>query len=129
APAALLAGLGLPWAALGAALVALPVALGLAVSAYRALGHGLSGPYLLARSGAVRRSTVALQRAGVVGWTVRQSFFQRRAGLVTLTATTAAGRGAYHVRDADEGEALAFAETAAPGLLGPFLTTGDDGRD
>jgi putative membrane protein len=123
APAGLFAALGLWWVALCVAVLALPVALGLAVTAYRALGHGLSGAYLVARSGAVRRSTVALQRSGVIGWTVRQSYFQRRAGLVTLTATTAAGRGAYHVRDAAQAEALAFAEAAAPGLLAPFLTT------
>ncbi|WTL50951.1 PH domain-containing protein [Streptomyces sp. NBC_01497] len=125
APAALFAVLGLGWVALCVAVVALPAALYLAGTAYRALGHALSGAYLVARSGAVRRSTVALQRSGVVGWTVRQSYFQRRAGLVTLTATTAAGRGAYHVRDVAEGEALAFAEEAVPGLLAPFLTTDD----
>ncbi|MGQ4515913.1 PH domain-containing protein [Streptomyces sp. DW26H14] len=125
APVALFAALGLWWVALCAAALALPAALCLAVTAYRSLGHGLSGAYLVARSGAVRRSTVALQRSGVIGWTVRQSYFQRRAGLVTLTATTAAGRGRYHVRDAAEAEALAFAEEAAPGLLAPFLTTED----
>ena len=64
---------------------------------------------------------MALQRAGVIGWTVRQSYFQRRAGLITLTAITAAGEGAYHVHDADLGEALTFAEQAVPGLLTPFL--------
>jgi putative membrane protein len=127
-PAAVLAVLGaalsvtvLLWTALGVAALALPVASSLALDAYRNLGHGLSGGYLVARSGAIRRSTVALQRSGVIGWTVKQSYFQRRAGLLTLTATTAAGRGAYHVRDAGETEALAFAEEAAPGLLAPFL--------
>lgn len=85
------------------------------------LGHGTAGDYLVARSGAVRRSTVALRRGGVIGWTVRQSYVQRRAGLLTLTATTAAGDGAYHVRDADASEGLRFAATAVPGLLEPFL--------
>lgn len=103
------------------AVVLVPIAVALALDAYRSLGHGLSGGYLVARSGTVRRSTVALQRGGVVGWTVKQSYFQRRAGLVTLTATTAAGDGAYHVRDAAVGEGLGFAAEAVPGLLEPFL--------
>ncbi|MFJ2178196.1 PH domain-containing protein [Streptomyces sp. NPDC087851] len=129
-PVALLVGLGLlltdvllPVAA-ACALLLFPAAVLLALDAYRNLGHGLRGAYLVARSGTVRRSTVALQRTGVIGWTVRQSLFQRRAGLVTLTATTAAGEGAYHVHDAAESEALAFAEEAVPGLLTPFLEPG-----
>ncbi|MFD9220815.1 PH domain-containing protein [Streptomyces sp. NPDC060064] len=118
------------------AAVAVPIAVILALDAYRNLGHGISGAYLVARSGTVRRATVALQRSGVIGWTLKQSVFQRRAGVLTLTATTAAGAGAYSVYDAAEGEGLAFASEAVPGLLEPFLireerTTGcgaaDDG--
>lgn len=114
------------WIAVGWTAVAVPVSLLLALDAYRSLGHGVAGAYLLTRSGTVRRSTVALQRSGVIGWTVRQSVFQRRAGLITLTATTAAGAGAYDVRDAGEGEGLSFAAEAVPGLLKPFLRTGPD---
>ncbi|MER6718878.1 PH domain-containing protein [Streptomyces halstedii] len=130
APALLLALLGarftpvLLWTALGWAVVAVPVAVALALDAYRSLGHTLSGGYLVTRSGTLRRSTAALQRAGVIGWTVRQSWFQRRAGLVTVTATTAAGAGAYSVRDADASEGLLFAAEAVPGLLEPFLERG-----
>ncbi len=103
------------------AVVLLPLAVLLALDAYRSLGHAISGDYLVARSGTVPRTTDALQRGGVVGWTVKQSHFQRRAGLITLTATTAAGAGAYSVHDAEEPEALVFAEAAVPGLLAPFL--------
>ncbi|WP_010472984.1 PH domain-containing protein [Streptomyces somaliensis] len=127
-PALVLAALGplldvraLAYAAGATALVLLPPAVLLALDAYRGLGHGTAGDYLVARSGTVRRSTVALRRGGVIGWTVRQSYVQRRAGLLTLTATTAAGDGAYHVRDADASEGLRFAATAVPGLLEPFL--------
>ncbi|MEV7679348.1 PH domain-containing protein [Streptomyces sp. NPDC088341] len=116
----LLTGVLLIVAAVGA-VVALPVAVLLALDSYRNLGHGLGGGYLVARSGTLRRTTVALQRGGVIGWTVRQSYFQRRTGLLTLTATTAAGSGAYHVYDTAEGEGLAFAAEAVPGLLEPFL--------
>ncbi|MGW2559710.1 PH domain-containing protein [Streptomyces sp. NPDC001514] len=109
------------YVAAACALVFLPLAALLALDAYRSLGHGLDGDYLLARSGTIRRGTVALQRGGVIGWTLKQSWFQRRAGILTLTATTAAGDGAYSVYDADEHEALDFASHAVPGLLEPFL--------
>lgn len=107
------------------AVVLLPVAVGLAFAAYRSLGHGITGGYLLARHGALRRGTVALRRGGVIGWTVRQSVFQRRRGLLTVIATTAAGSQAYAVYDVAEAEGLAFAEQAVPGLLTPFLERDD----
>ncbi|MFD2795813.1 PH domain-containing protein [Promicromonospora vindobonensis] len=106
-------------------LVLVPVGVLLAVDAYRALGHTLTGDYLVARSGTVRRATVALQRRAVVGWTVRQSVLQRRAGLVTVVATTAAGSGAYAVRDAAQQDGLALADAGVPGLLRPFLVGAD----
>ncbi|MFB8141878.1 PH domain-containing protein [Streptomyces parvus] len=114
------------WIALGCAVVAVPVAVVLALDAYRALGHALSGRYLVTRSGTVRRSTAALERAGVIGWTVKQSVFQRRAGLLSVTATTAAGGGAYTAYDTDASEGLTFAADAVPGLLEPFLERAGD---
>ncbi|MEU0531924.1 PH domain-containing protein [Amycolatopsis tolypomycina] len=105
------------------AVVALPVAVLLARDAYRGLGHGRHGRYLVTRAGAVRRATAVLARDGVIGWTVKQSVFQRRRGLATFTATTAAGTGAYAILDADTGEGLAFAAAAVPGVLTPFLET------
>ncbi|QNE78050.1 PH domain-containing protein [Streptomyces finlayi] len=127
APVAVLAVLGalltpvLLWIALACAVVFLPLAVLLALDAYRALGHAVGGAYLVTRSGTVRRSTAALERAGVIGWTVRQSFFQRRSGLLSITATTAAGTGAYTAYDTDASEGLGFASEAVPGLLEPFL--------
>ncbi|MFE0652113.1 PH domain-containing protein [Streptomyces sp. NPDC059534] len=126
-PVAVLAGLGLLltpvllYVAGGCAVVLPPIAVLFALDAYRGLGHTVSGGYLVTRSGTLRRATVALQRSGVIGWTVRQSYFQRRAGLLTLTATTAAGAGAYAILDAGESEGLAFAAGAVPDLLAPFL--------
>ncbi|MFD9644381.1 PH domain-containing protein, partial [Streptomyces sp. NPDC059082] len=126
-PAALLAVLGglltpvLVYVAAGWVLVLTPVVVLFALDAYRGLGHGVSGAYLLTRSGTVRRTTVALQRSGVIGWTVKRSYFQRRAGVLTVTATTAAGEGAYDVLDAGESQGLLFAAEAVPGLLTPFL--------
>jgi len=112
-----------------AAMVLTPVAVALALDDYRNLGHGLAGDYLVTRYGAGSRHTVALLRGGVIGWTVRSSPFQRRAGLITLAATTAAGRGEYFVRDVDESEGLAFAAEAVPGLLTPFLVAVPPPRD
>ncbi|MEV0677967.1 PH domain-containing protein [Actinosynnema sp. NPDC050436] len=88
---------------------------------YRSLGHALTDRYLVARQGSAVRGTFALQRTGIIGWRVSRSFFQRRAGLVTISATTAAGDGAYHVVDVGEAEGLALAEEAVPDLLRPFL--------
>ncbi|MFF2010433.1 PH domain-containing protein [Streptomyces sp. NPDC058195] len=126
-PAAVLAPMGvvltpvLLWAALGCAAVGLPAGMLLARDAYRGLGHTLSGDYLVVRSGTVRRSTAALERSGIIGWTVRRSYFQRRAGVLSVTATTAAGSGAYTAYDTDADEGLDFAARAVPGLLEPFL--------
>ncbi|WP_394362853.1 PH domain-containing protein [Amycolatopsis sp. SB7-3] len=108
---------------IGAALgvVLLPVSVLLALDAYRNLGHGITGRYLVGRHGTVRRSTFALERDGVIGWTVKQSIFQRRKGLLTVVATTAAGAGAYSVYDAGEEQGLLFAEESVPELLTPFL--------
>lgn len=93
----------------------------LAHDAYRSLGHDLDDDYLVARKGSVRKVTVYLQRQGIIGWRVSQSVFQRRAGLMTLTATTAAGARQYSVVDADAHEVLDFGADAVPGLLDPFL--------
>lgn len=95
----------------------------LALEVYRNLGHGHTGDYLVIRHGALARRTVALRRSGVIGWTARQSPFQRRAGLITLTATTAAGSAAYTMYYAGTAEGLRFADDMTPGLLEPFLHT------
>lgn len=109
-------------------LMVLAVAPLYAIDAYRNLGHGFAGPYLLIRSGTFTRRTVALRRESIIGWTVRQSPFQRRSGLATLTATTAAGRGAYHIRDVATGEGLIFAEQARPSLYLVHRTTEGSAR-
>jgi putative membrane protein len=98
-----------------------PVAVALALDDYRNLGHGLTDDYLVTRYGAGSRHTVALVRDGIIGWTVRRSPFQRRAGLITIAATTAANSGQYLVRDIAESDGLRLAEKAVPGLLTPFL--------
>ncbi|MFE3448085.1 PH domain-containing protein [Nonomuraea sp. NPDC059194] len=111
----------IPVAAWALPVLAVPVALALAADAYRGLGHRLTGGHLLTRAGSAGRTTVALDTGGIVGWRIRQSFFQRRLGLITVAATTAAGDGHYDVLDVGTTEGLDLAARAVPGLLGPFL--------
>lgn len=92
----------------------------MAFDSYASLGHGVDGRYLVTRRGSLRRSTVYLDRSGIIGWRISQSLFQRRLGLMTLDATSAAGQGHYAIVDADQDEIVRFAAEAAPGLLDPF---------
>jgi putative membrane protein len=108
------------WFALGgvAALVAGVV---LAVDRVRALGHALVDGHVVARSGSLNRRREALATASVIGWNLRSTWFQRRAGLTDLTATTAGGRQHVRVLDLPEDDAVALAHAAHGGLLEPFL--------
>ncbi|MET7337747.1 PH domain-containing protein [Nonomuraea sp. NPDC005650] len=101
--------------------VALPFGMWAAVVSAGNLGHALGRRHLVTRQGAVVRSTIALDRRGVSGWTITESYFQRRNGLLTVSAATAAGKGHYDVVDVDRGDGLELAARAVPGLLEPFL--------
>jgi putative membrane protein len=108
------------WVWLGS-LALLPCGALMAADRYRGLGHAVVDGSLVAAGGSLVRRRHVLACEGIIGWNLHQSFFQRRAGLVTLTATTAAGRQAYRVQDVAAGEALRVAGEALPGLLTPFL--------
>ncbi|MBB6171497.1 putative membrane protein [Nocardiopsis mwathae] len=108
---------GVAVVALGSAALLAPYAVG----CYRGLGHAVGRRYLVVRTGMLARTTVALRREAVIGWTVSRSPFQRRLGLATVRATTAAGDGVYCAPDVGLGEGLAFADAAVPDLLTPFL--------
>ncbi|MCC8243921.1 PH domain-containing protein [Saccharothrix sp. NEAU-S10] len=123
-PAAVLAWFAPSWT-WQVVLALVPFSAALGWDRYRSLGHALTDRHLLARAGSAVRETVALQRTGIIGWRISRSFFQRRAGLVTITATTAAGNGAYHVVDVAEADGLALADAAVPDLLRPFLELPD----
>ena len=110
-----------PWWAVLPMLLTVPIGLALAADRYRRLGHGLTDGYLVVRSGTLRGRRDVLQLSGIIGWNVQQSLFQRRAGLVTLVATTAAGQQAYAAIDIPEPVAVALADAAVPGLVSPFL--------
>jgi putative membrane protein len=119
------AGLVPSYASLVALVVLAPAWL-LAADRATSLGHQVvSGPtglrWLVTRGGSVVRRRCILDADGVIGVTLRESFFQRRAGVVTLVATTAAGRQRYAVTDLGAAQADALSDELLPGLLDTFL--------
>jgi putative membrane protein len=108
------------WLALPA-MATLPVAALLAADRYRSLGHAIAGRFLVTRRGSLDRRRDVLECDGIIGWNVRQTFFQRRSGLATLTATTAAGRQRYAVTDLPLSMAVLLGNRVSPELLGEFL--------
>lgn len=105
------------YAALPALLVC-GVALGL--DRYAGLGHVVTPEHLTTQEGSLDRQRVVLQREGIIGWTVKRTFFQRRAGVVTLTATTAAGRQHYDVLDVSPQRAYGVMTEISPDLVAQF---------
>ena len=90
---------------------------------YRGLGHRLVGEWIVLSTGSLVRRRSILNVHGVIGWRLRQTWFQRRRGLVTVTATTAAGKQRYSAQDMPMAEALAFIAAATPDLAAPFLVS------
>jgi putative membrane protein len=100
-----------PWVVLAALTVCCA---SLAVDRARALGHRVDDRWLVARAGSLERRRDCIATAGIIGWTVRQTFFQRRAGVATLVAATAAGVKHYRVIDVPAELAWSIAATASP---------------
>lgn len=99
------------WAVLAAAFVGAGL---LAHDRARALGHRVDAHWVVSRSGSLERRRDCIAAAGVIGWTVRQTPFQRRAGVATLVAATAAGRKGYRLPDVPAELAWQIAATASP---------------
>ncbi|MEU0499833.1 PH domain-containing protein [Nocardia sp. NPDC005998] len=112
-----------PWWWLLPAVTA-PIAAALAADRYRGLGHAVlpatehSPAWLITRSGSLDRDRDCLEAPGIIGWTVRQSFWQRRSGIATVVAATAAGKKRYHVVDIPLEQAWELIDSATPGRLG-----------
>jgi putative membrane protein len=105
---------GLP-AGFWVALAVLSVGCGLlAADRARSLGHQVSAGWLVARSGSLERRRDCVEGAGIIAWTVRQTWAQRRAGLATLIAATAAGVKRYQVIDVPQEAAWSIAAAASP---------------
>ena len=86
----------------------------LAADRSRSLGHRVGDGWLVARAGSLERRRDCIAAAGIIGWTVRQTFSQRRAGVATLIAATAAGVKAYRVIDVPAELAWSVAAAASP---------------
>lgn len=129
AAAAVIAWLtGAPGWLLGVGAAALLGSVALGVDRYRSLGHTIVDGYLVVRGGTLVRRRAAVSADALIGWNIRTTFFQRRSGLASLTATTAAGAQGYHVRDVDLARGLALAEQLTPGLLAPLGVDGPGSR-
>lgn len=111
----------LPVAATVAAVVAV-AGIALGIDRYHALGHAADAAALAVRSGSVLRRRVVLEQRALVGWRVRQSWFQRRAGLVTVIACVGAGEGGYDVLDCGTGQGLDLVTAVSPGWAGSLTT-------
>jgi putative membrane protein len=98
-------------------------AVALGVDRYRSLGHARIAGFVVTSFGSIVRRRCVVDATGVIGWNMRVSFFQRRLGLTSLVATTAAGRQKYSIADVASGEAVRFADSAVPGLLTDFLVS------
>ncbi|KUI27482.1 PH domain-containing protein [Mycobacterium sp. GA-2829] len=86
----------------------------LAADRVRSLGHRAGDGWLVAGAGSLERRRDCIAGPGIIGWTVRQTFFQRRAGVATLIAATAAGTKAYRVIDVPADVAWSVAAAASP---------------
>jgi putative membrane protein len=110
------------WPVLLVVAVLLPAAAtALAADRVRSLGHTLTDTCFVVRSGSLYRQRQAVERRAIIGWNLRSTWFQRRAGLTTLVATTAGGSQACTALDVPEADAIEVAVAAAPGLVRQFL--------
>ncbi|MDF5757961.1 PH domain-containing protein [Spongiactinospora sp. TRM90649] len=121
--AALLTGSGQWWAAALPALLLALLGVPLGIDRYRSLGHTYDGIWLSVRSGSLRRRQAVIERRAVVGWTLRQTWFQRRARVLTVIAGVGAGVGGYAALDVAEDTGPAFAAEVTPEWLAPFVTS------
>lgn len=101
-------------------LVAVALAVPLAADRGRSLGYLVRDGLLITQSGSLARRRSTLELDAIIGWNIRQSYFQRRAGVATLVATTAAGKQGYRLLDLPLAEARRVADAGVPGLLSDF---------
>ncbi|WP_330185189.1 PH domain-containing protein [Nocardia sp. NBC_01503] len=119
-----LAGVTIPAWIWALVVIAAAIATALAWDRARGLGHaaiparGDNPTWLITRSGSLDRDRDCLEGPGIIGWTVRQSWFQRRVGLATITAATAAGKKRYRVIDIPIDQAWPLIDAVTPGQLG-----------
>ncbi|MDT0302993.1 PH domain-containing protein [Streptomonospora wellingtoniae] len=109
-----------PWVAGVFALLAL-LGVPLGIDRYRSLGHGDDGRQVSVRSGSLRRVQAVVVRDAIIGWTWKQTLFQRRVGLADLELSVGAGSGGYSAIDVGFAESAGFAHVVTPEMVRPFL--------
>jgi putative membrane protein len=120
-PAAVFGGFGV-WPGLAVCLALAALGIPLALDRYAGLGNAVDERAVSVRSGSLRRRQVVLLRRGVVGATVRQSWFQRRAGLATVTVATGAGSGGYEAIDIGAADAVRLLRDVDPARVSALST-------
>ncbi|WP_152363765.1 PH domain-containing protein [Microlunatus speluncae] len=102
------------WLVGGAAVIGAPVTWFLARDAAAGLGHLIIDDRVILRSGSVFRSTEVLAHDGLLGWNLKRSPAQRRLGLCTLVATSAASPGQFRLPDVAPAQAVELQRTSGP---------------
>ena len=120
-PAGVFGGFGI-WPGLAACLALAALGIPLALDRYAGLGNAVDDRAVSVRSGSLRRRQVVLLRRGVVGATVRQTWFQRRAGLATVTVATGAGSGGYEAIDIGAADAVRLLRDVDPARVSALST-------
>jgi putative membrane protein len=120
-PAAVFGGFGI-WPGLGACVGLAVLGIPLALDRYAGLGNAVDQRAVSVRSGSLRRRQVVLLRRGVVGATLRQTWFQRRAGLATVTLATGAGSGGYEAIDIGAADAVRLLRDVDPTRVSALST-------
>ena len=120
-PAAVFGGFGI-WPGLAVCLALAALGIPLALDRYAGLGNAVDERAVSVRSGSLRRRQVVLLRRGVVGATVRQTWFQRRAGLATVTVATGAGSGGYEAIDIGAADAVRLLRDVDPARVSALST-------
>ncbi|MFW0784136.1 PH domain-containing protein [Gordonia sp. CPCC 206044] len=113
-----------PWVVVGALVLLGSVAPGLI--RYRHLGVRVSERSVVIAPPRLARHRYAIDRDGVVGWTTRASWFQRRRGVETTVLATAAGTEAYAAVDLEPTASTMVMTTVSPDLLAPFVVRSDE---
>lgn len=107
--------------------LAFSASVALGVLRYRHLGHALTDRSVVIAPPRVARHRHTLDRDGIVGWTTRTSWFQRRAAVCTVTVATAAGSEGYEMVDVRDDAAADFIVATAPPWMSQFVVTTSTG--
>ncbi|ADG77960.1 Membrane-flanked domain protein OS=Tsukamurella paurometabola (strain ATCC 8368 / DSM / CCUG 35730 / CIP 100753 / JCM 10117 / KCTC 9821 / NBRC 16120 / NCIMB 702349 / NCTC 13040) OX=521096 GN=Tpau_1331 PE=4 SV=1 [Tsukamurella paurometabola] len=102
------------------AVVLVVLAVPLAQVRYRNLGTTVGADTVVLGAATVARTRTVLEFDGVIGFVTTETFFQRRARVLTLTVATAAG--SFGAVDLAPARAAGTARVIEPEIVGPYLT-------